>query len=180
MAFDKVVDSTRLDSALTATANAIRSKIGGGGIQWDLDTGFKSVVDTMPIYPVIEYGSITQAEDVSSAYFRIPHSLGIVPDFIIAKASKFDLNSSDVSYIVLSSALQYDIRSAQMTLGNQLFMMATRAGKANTTGMNYYDNLPTKFSNTETFVIPYYNSSQMLKSGVTYSYIIGKWGGVNQ
>ena len=41
MALDKLVDSTRLDGALTATANAILSKTGGSSpLTWDMDDGF--------------------------------------------------------------------------------------------------------------------------------------------
>lgn len=48
MAYDKVVDSARLDGALTATADAIRGKTGSAdGIQWDADTGFAAAVDAI-------------------------------------------------------------------------------------------------------------------------------------
>lgn len=48
MAYDKVVDSARLDGALTATADAIRDKTGGvDNIQWDADTGFAAAVDAI-------------------------------------------------------------------------------------------------------------------------------------
>ncbi len=46
MAFDKVVDSAKLDSALTATANAIRAKTGGTEpIIFDETQGFKADVE---------------------------------------------------------------------------------------------------------------------------------------
>ena len=49
MALDKLVDSTRLDGALTATANAILSKTGGSSpLTWDMDDGFKDAVDSIP------------------------------------------------------------------------------------------------------------------------------------
>ena len=45
MAFDKLVDSTQLDGALTATANAIRAKTGSSaGIAWNSSTGFADAV----------------------------------------------------------------------------------------------------------------------------------------
>jgi hypothetical protein len=45
MAYDKVIDSTKLDSAMTATADAIRGKTGGTAqIAWDETTGFASAV----------------------------------------------------------------------------------------------------------------------------------------
>ena len=46
MAFDKVVDSAKLDAGMTATANAIRGKTGGTDpIAWDESTGFKTAVE---------------------------------------------------------------------------------------------------------------------------------------
>ena len=48
MAFDKIVDSAKLDAGMTATANAIRAKTGGSGaIPWDSDMGFKAAVETI-------------------------------------------------------------------------------------------------------------------------------------
>lgn len=48
MAFDKVIDSTQLDSAMTYTANRIRNKTGGADqIAWDPDKGFGDAVDAI-------------------------------------------------------------------------------------------------------------------------------------
>lgn len=45
MAYDKVIDSSKLNAALTATANAIRGKTGGTAqIPWNESTGFASAV----------------------------------------------------------------------------------------------------------------------------------------
>lgn len=46
MAYDKMVDSTQLDGAMTATANAIRARTGSGDtIAWDASTGFKNAIE---------------------------------------------------------------------------------------------------------------------------------------
>ena len=48
MAFDKVIDSTQLDSAMTHTANRIRNKTGGTNqIVWDSAKGFGDAVDAI-------------------------------------------------------------------------------------------------------------------------------------
>lgn len=48
MAFDKVIDSTKLNAGMTATANAIRAKTGGTSpIAWDDETGFKTAVEVI-------------------------------------------------------------------------------------------------------------------------------------
>ena len=48
MAFDKVIDSTALDAAMTYTANRIRNKTGGTDqIAWDSAKGFGDAVDAI-------------------------------------------------------------------------------------------------------------------------------------
>lgn len=48
MAFDKIVDSTALDAAMTYTANRIRNKTGGTDqIMWDSAKGFGDAVDAI-------------------------------------------------------------------------------------------------------------------------------------
>lgn len=48
MAFDKVIDSTQLDAAMTYTANRIRNKTGGTDqITWDSTKGFGDAVDAI-------------------------------------------------------------------------------------------------------------------------------------
>ena len=47
MAYDKIVDSAKLDSAISATANAIRSKTGSSAkIAWDESSGFSTAIKT--------------------------------------------------------------------------------------------------------------------------------------
>ncbi len=49
MAYDKVVDSAKLDAAMTATANAIRAKRGSAGmIAWDEQNGYAGAVNALP------------------------------------------------------------------------------------------------------------------------------------
>ena len=48
MAFDKIIDSTQLDAAMTYTANRIRNKTGGTDqIAWDSAKGFGDAVDAI-------------------------------------------------------------------------------------------------------------------------------------
>jgi hypothetical protein len=49
MALDKLIDSARLDGALSATATAILSKTGGSTpLTWDMDEGFADVIEDIP------------------------------------------------------------------------------------------------------------------------------------
>jgi hypothetical protein len=48
MAYDKIIDSARLDAAMTATADAIRAKTGGGDkIDWKETNGFADALDAI-------------------------------------------------------------------------------------------------------------------------------------
>ena len=51
MAFDKVIDSAKLNGAMSQTAMAIRNKTGeySGEIVWNPETGFKDAVDAMTV-----------------------------------------------------------------------------------------------------------------------------------
>lgn len=49
MAYDKVIDSAKLESAITATADAIRAKTGSTEkIPWDAEKGYKDAVESIP------------------------------------------------------------------------------------------------------------------------------------
>lgn len=59
MAYDKVVDGTQLNGALTATADAIRDKTGASAsIPWDMSAGFSAAIAAIPTG-----GGGTDAED---------------------------------------------------------------------------------------------------------------------
>lgn len=63
MAYDKIVDSTALDAAMTYTANRIRNKTGGTDqITWDSAKGFGDAVDA------ITSGSSTPESDPREVY----------------------------------------------------------------------------------------------------------------
>ena len=83
MAYDKIVDSTRLDAALKSTADAIRAKTGGmAEIAWDADTGFASEVEGIsvgvsgnsPYYEVsqtISIRAVTNVICIEPTYYRL-------------------------------------------------------------------------------------------------------------
>lgn len=85
MAVDMLVDSTALDAALTATANAIRTKGGTSAqIAFDDETGFASAVTAIPTggglptgLNAIAYGTFTPAS--ANTTFVVTHNLGVNP-----------------------------------------------------------------------------------------------------
>lgn len=83
MAFDKVIDSTQLDAAMTYTANRIRNKTGGTDqIAWDSTKGFGDAVDDISgggsgsVYENLKY-----ATKVSFANATLPDTFEVtLPD----------------------------------------------------------------------------------------------------
>lgn len=68
MALDKIIDSARLDGALSATADAIRSKTGATDpIPWDEAAGFKAAVDAMTVggTSVSEWETVMPETDIT-------------------------------------------------------------------------------------------------------------------
>lgn len=77
MAYDKVVDSAKLDAGMTATANAIRAKTGGtGAIPWKENTGFADAV-----------GDISQAEDLSAELAAQDALISALEEAVAGKAA---------------------------------------------------------------------------------------------
>jgi hypothetical protein len=65
MAFDKVVDSQKLDSAIKATANAIRSKITDKSpIPWDQNLGFSEIIQKLKTTTGFLLGEFVVGDDV--------------------------------------------------------------------------------------------------------------------
>ena len=59
MAFDTVIDKTKLEGAMTATADAIRSKNGTTDtITWDTTSGFADAISTLSAEELIQHASI--------------------------------------------------------------------------------------------------------------------------
>lgn len=86
MAFDRLIDSAKLDAAVTATADAIRevSQM-SDKITWNESTGFANAVRAS-IHPPFEVGTIIPASD--NTKLIVYHNLGVVPTFAFYAAEK--------------------------------------------------------------------------------------------
>lgn len=83
MAFDTVIDKTLLEGALTATANAIRSKTGSkGNITWDSSKGFADAVSSMPMnVRTISFDTWHNGAS-EQTLLSFEHGLGVKPRFV--------------------------------------------------------------------------------------------------
>lgn len=174
MALDKIIDSALLDGGLTATAEALRTKLGEDGtLLWDSVKGFKDFVDAIPPTAKewhIEKGSITFAEDVDAGR-NIPHSLGVEPNFVVVIADEFEHNPDSTNRYCICGALakhKYKITDPNVTiLGGYLSVANSQDSLAQT-----WREFDSKLTATN-FYFPTYNGSYKLKAGVTYHYIVG-------
>ena len=120
MAYDKLVDSSALDSNLGDVADAIRAKSGGSS-QLAFPSGFISEIGNIStgggaslpsIISKIDGGSFTPSSDTVGTSYWISHNLGVVPKGIIIWTEDSDLRTSTAAaaerYIISSSLVLID------------------------------------------------------------------------
>lgn len=106
MAYDKVVDSAALDTAMTYTANRIRNKTGGTDqIAWDSAKGFGDAVDAIPtggdpLAALAELATfkVSSATTVKNFVANIPNATSLTNSFADARSTpiiKIELTVSD-------------------------------------------------------------------------------------
>ena len=119
MAFDKVIDSTQLDAAMTYTANRIRNKTGGTDqIMWDSAKGFGDAVDAIgsgggssSVYENLKYSNKAVFTNVSAPELGDTFEVTMPPnqtDF----SSIFGRHSLFKHFIVHSNAQPTSMRGA--------------------------------------------------------------------
>ena len=121
----------------------------------------------------VELGTYTPTEDEFSSRVHIAHGLGATPDFVIAIADEI-VASTDMTTRYLSvgycgiSNLVASNKNASGFAAYQGNYQGRDAPFQATENINYE-----KFLHVDTFEIPYYSSSDTLKAGVTYHYVVG-------
>lgn len=114
MSYDKLVDSAQLDGALTATADAIRTKTSGTApIAWDADDGFAAAVEgievTAPTASAYDVQSVDNGDGTQT--IEIADSAGTITDGIVVKARDAD-----------GWATEVDLYCADGKIPNRLFV----------------------------------------------------------
>lgn len=142
------------DTTLSDAVHTLASGYGGGNVN-------------------VEFGTYTPTEDVFASQTHIVHSLGKVPDFIVVVADTFTA-SSDMTVRYISNA--YCAKSNLVASNKNANGYSAYQGNWHTRDMAWmsYENIDyTKFLHANTFEVPYYSSSDKLKTGITYRYVIG-------
>ena len=107
MAYDKIVDSTQLDAAMSYTANRIRNKTGGTNqIAWDSAKGFGDAVDAITGGGSSEVDeNLKYATKISFAKATLPDTFDVTLPYAQKDLSyMFDLTS--VKHIIIHSAVK--------------------------------------------------------------------------
>lgn len=122
---------------------------------------------------MIETGTYTPSSDVTAISTHIAHSLGVVPDFVLVIADAFTASADmSVKYIANSYCAKSNFSSSNKSKNGFAAYLANWNGR-DTSFQTDEDIDYTKFLHQNNFEVPYYNSNDCLKSGITYHYIIG-------
>lgn len=129
MAFDTVIDKSRLEAAMTATADAIREKTGDtADCEWLSDTGFAKLIaaieagggSTGVAGLTKASGSFKPTSTVSS--YAVEHDLGVVPKYVYIKwASNVrptSVATSPLLVAVLTPELSFGVAAYYQSSGN--------------------------------------------------------------
>lgn len=153
MAFDKVIDSIKLDEALTYTANRIRVKTDStDSITWDASKGFGDAIDSITSQDFLDfvqslgYFQVTSANTATNLTLNIPNVTTLNRAFVIGNQpnnlKKIELtvsnkltNMSDMFSNVLGGLLEEIIFHGDLSKVTNLNVAFACGG----TGMN--DNL---------------------------------------
>lgn len=174
MAIDKVIDSAKLDTALTATANAIREKNGSADpIAWDNNTGFANAVEN------IEAGGggseIETFIGEGGSSFQIP--MPAVPSDVMICMDGYDCKSEHKDnaviwiYMKLSGAYESNGKEhVRANVGSSLFYSESYLLQRSATYVFYVVDgfLQIDLANGS------YASQAILEDGKTYKFIVLK------
>lgn len=124
---------------------------------------------------MVETGTYTPETDENASGIHISHSLGVVPDFVLVIADAFQAIASDANkYIANSSCAKTNLIASNVSkTGFAVYMTNFNGMDTSWQTFEYVDH--TKFLHESSFEVPYYSSSDKLKAGITYHYVIGSF-----
>lgn len=161
MAFDKLVDSVKLDGAITATANAIREKAETTEkIAWNAETGFADAIRAITADPT----KVTILSKQTFTGFVVDPTFGAYSPGYVSPAL-FQLETGK-TYHVEWDGTEYECVAYSYSYGGSTIVAIGNGGSL---------GLP---SNGEPFLISYnasYDNSQMFSTDTKNSHTVGIW-----
>ena len=124
---------------------------------------------------MVEIGTYTPSADIYASQAQIPHNLGVVPDFVMVVADTFTATADMATrYIANGYCAKANLIASNNNADGYGAYQTNFPGRdtawATSESINY-----TKFLHSSYFLVPYYSSSDTLKAGITYHYVVGKF-----
>lgn len=161
MAFDKVIDSAKLDGAITATADAIREKAGiTDKLEWNQETGFAEAISAISV----DSTRITLLKEQQFSGFVVDQTFGAYSPGYVAPAL-FQLENGKTYHVVWDGTEYECVAYVYEYSGISIVAI----GNGSSLG------LP---SNGEPFLITYnapFDNTQMFSTEATDSHTVGIW-----
>ena len=122
----------------------------------------------------IEIGEYTPLTDVVASETQIQHSLGIVPDFILYYCNEFTTSDQYIdTYIMSGFCTKTNFTNNENVTGTGC-IFKSNPGKISL-AYSPITNDPSSFSTSSVFYLCYKLTTDKLKAGITYHYILGKF-----
>ncbi len=124
---------------------------------------------------MVETGTYTPESDIVASQAQIPHNLGVVPDFVLVVADTFTATADMTArYIANAYCAKANMIASNKSADGFAAYQTNFVGR-DTVWQTYEMINYTKFLNSSYFLVPYYTSSDTLKAGITYRYVVGKF-----
>lgn len=141
----------------------------------DKAVGINNTLPQIGHTALLESGEYTPTEDVTSSSIHIPHSLGVVPDFVLVISDEFTA-TTDLTDRYISNGYCGKTNLIASNVSTSGFCAYRENWPSDTRSWQSIENIDyTKFLHETNFEIPYYNSSDKLKAEITYHYVLGKF-----
>ena len=123
----------------------------------------------------VEAGSFVVSTDTYASQYHISHHLGSTPDFVMVVADEIVASASfTVTYIANAYCAKSNFKASNFTVSGYAAYLRNRPS-TDIWQPSYEAVAYTKFLHDSNFEVPYYSSSEYLKAGVTYHYVVGKF-----
>ena len=137
--------------------------------------GLNHIIPPIGQTALLESGEYTPIETVAASTTHIPHNLGIIPDFVLVISNEFAATAEMTERYITNSYCGKTNLTTQDVSTNGFCAYRTNWPQSNKSWQAVEHINYTKFLHENNFEIPYYNSGDKLKAGITYYYIIGKF-----
>jgi hypothetical protein len=118
-------------------------------------------------------GTYTPTEDVGVSTVQIPHNLGVIPEFVCCYADGISSDASNPNAYLVSGLVSKINATSPQTVTDSVMMHIKTRPNYDQIQVNFSYQSQTKFFGESWVKLPFYNTGDKLKAGVTYHYAFG-------